>query len=157
MQMESWYAFMIRAHFYERKQGESAALKTREPFLKLNYKKILLGVSGSAIVAFGVYNVHNVADITEGGILGLNLLLEYWLGISPAFTNAILTVICFIIGWKALGRDFIAYSLFFAAAFSLFYRILEKYTPLLFPQLAYHPWPASLIGCLFVGVGAGKR
>lgn len=130
-------------------------MKTREPLLKLNYKKIILGVSGSAIVAFGVYNVHNVADITEGGILGLNLLLEYWLGISPAFTNAILTVICFLIGWKALGRDFIVYSLFFTGAFSLFYRILEKYTPRLFPQFAYHPWLASLVGCLFVGIGVG--
>lgn len=132
-----------------------AGVKKRKSLLKRHYKRILLGVSGSAIVAFGIYNVHNVADITEGGILGLNLLLEYWFGISPAYTNVLLTAICFLIGWKALGRDFVVYSAFFTGAFSLFYRILERCTPCLFPQFAYHPWLASLVGCLFVGIGVG--
>ena len=121
----------------------------------LKPKKFLPGVLGSAIVAFGLYNVHSVADITEGGILGLNLLLEYWFGISPAYTNVILTAICFLIGWKALGREFIVCSVIYTAAFSLFYRGFEMFTPVLFPQLAYHPWLASLVGALFVGIGVG--
>lgn len=136
-------------------ENKFADLNSRKPLLKLNYIKLLLGVLGSAIVAFGIYNVHNVADITEGGILGLNLLLEHWFGISPAYTNMMLTIICFIIGWKALGRNFVAYSAIFTAAFSLFYRIFEKFTPHLFPQFAYYPWLASLVGCLFVGIGTG--
>lgn len=32
---------------------------------------------GTAITTFGIYNVHHQADITEGGILGLILLLNY--------------------------------------------------------------------------------
>ncbi len=118
-------------------------------------KNIILGIIGSAVVAFGTYNIHDVADITEGGILGLNLLLEYWLGISPAYTNIILTLICFAIGRKALGKGFIVYSAVFTAAFSLFYRALEAFTPRFFPQIAEYPWLAAITGALFVGVGVG--
>lgn len=126
-----------------------------EYFSECRSANILSGVLGSLIVAFGVYNIHDVADITEGGILGLNLLLEYWFHISPAYTNIILTAICFAVGWKALGKSFIVRSAIFTGAFSLFYRLLELYTPQLFPQIAGHPWAAALAGCLFVGVGVG--
>ena len=126
-----------------------------ECFSECRPKNVVSGVFGSAIVAFGMYNIHDVADITEGGILGMNLLLEYWLGISPAYTNIILTAICFAIGWKALGKSFVGYSVCFAGSFSLFYRLLESFTPRLFPQIACHPWLAAVLGCLFVGVGVG--
>ena len=122
---------------------------------KIRSKNIIIGVVGSAIVAFGMYNVHDAADITEGGVLGLNLLLEYWLGISPAYTNFVLTALCFALGWKALGRGFVVYSLIFTTSFSVFYRVLELFTPRLFPRLAYHPWLAALVGAVFVGVGVG--
>jgi len=124
-------------------------------FKQMKIRNIVLGMLGAAIVAFGMYNIHDVADITEGGVLGLNLLIDYWFGISPAYTNAVLTVICFGIGLKALGKLFLAYSVIFSLSFSTFYRILELYTPRVFPQMADHPWLAALTGCLFVGVGAG--
>ena len=41
-------------------------------------------VLGSAILAFGLYNVHSISGVTEGGVLGLTLLLEHWFGISPS-------------------------------------------------------------------------
>ena len=126
-----------------------------DSFSECKPKNVVSGVLGSAIVAFGVYNIHDVADITEGGILGMNLLLDYWFGISPAYTNIVLTIICFAIGWKVLGKSFFVYSVFFTGGFSLFYRLLESFTPHLFPQLAEHPWLAAVIGCLFVGVGVG--
>lgn len=133
----------------------SAAAKLREWIPKIQVKNVLIGVLGSAIVAFGIYNVHDVADITEGGILGLNLLLEYWFSISPAVTNLVLTIVCFAIGWKFLGKEFIVYSAFFTGGFSVFYRIFERFTPRLFPQFADHPWIAALVGSLFVGIGVG--
>lgn len=118
-------------------------------------KKVLLGTLGSAITAFGVYNIHDVAEITEGGILGLNLLLQHWFGISPAYTNVMLTILCFAVGRKALGREFVVYSVIFTAAFSVFYRAFELFTPRLFPVVAYHPWAAAVWGAVFVGVGVG--
>lgn len=133
----------------------STASKIREWIPEIHLKNVLIGVLGSAIVAFGIYNIHDVADITEGGILGLNLLFEYWLSISPAVTNLVLTIICFAIGWKFLGKEFIVYSAFFTGGFSVFYRIFESFTPHLFPQIANNPWLAAVVGSLFVGIGVG--
>lgn len=130
------------------------SFKMKTQFRNIKAKNILIILLGSAVVAFGMYNVHDVSDITEGGIFGLDLLLDYHFGISPAYTNLIFTALCFFLGWKALGRDFIIYSAFSTASFSLFYAIMER-TPRIFPQIADHPLPAALAGALFVGVGVG--
>lgn len=123
-------------------------------FKSIKPKSILLILLGSAVTAFGMYNIHDVSDITEGGIFGLDLLLEYHFGISPAYTNLIFTALCFFLGWRALGRDFIVCSAFSTLSFSLFYAIMER-TPRIFPQIADHPFLAALAGALFVGVGVG--
>lgn len=126
----------------------------RSLFKNIKPKSILLILLGSAVTAFGMYNIHDISNITEGGIFGLDLLLEYHFGISPAYTNLIFTALCFFLGWRALGRDFIVCSAFSTLSFSLFYAILER-TPRIFPQIADHPLPAALAGALFVGVGVG--
>ena len=126
----------------------------RSLFKNIKPKSILLILLGSAVTAFGMYNIHDISDITEGGIFGLDLLLEYHFGISPAYTNLIFTALCFFLGWRALGRDFIVCSAFSTLSFSLFYAIMER-TPRIFPQIADHPLPAALAGALFVGVGVG--
>lgn len=130
------------------------SFKMKTQFRNIKAKNILIILLGSAVVAFGMYNVHDVSDITEGGIFGLDLLLDYHFGISPAYTNLLFTALCFFLGWKALGRDFIIYSAFSTASFSLFYAIMER-TPRLFPQIADHPLLAAVTGAAFVGVGVG--
>ena len=37
-------------------------------------------VAGTAILAFGLYNIHRQSDITEGGVLGLVLIGGYYPG-----------------------------------------------------------------------------
>lgn len=123
-------------------------------FKNIKPKSILLILLGSAVTAFGMYNIHDISNITEGGIFGLDLLLEYHFGISPAYTNLIFTALCFFLGWRALGRDFIVCSAFSTLSFSLFYAIMER-TPRLFPQIADHPLLAAVTGAAFVGVGVG--
>ena len=108
----------------------------------------------SAFQAFGMYHVHNLADVTEGGVLGLTLLLEHWFSVSPAISGAILNGACFLLGWRILGREFIAYSLFAAVGFSLGYGFFEQFPPL-WPQLVNYPLLAALLGALFIGIGAG--
>ena len=49
---------------------------------------------GSLILAFGIYNVHEVANVTEGGILGATLLFNNWFNISPALSGIIMNTIC---------------------------------------------------------------
>ena len=107
-----------------------------------------------AFVAFGLYQVHSLSGVTEGGVLGLNLLLEHWLHISPSVTNFVATVLCYLLGWRLLGREFMIYSAFAIGSFSLSYRIFEQFDRL-WPQLAGYPLLAAILGAVFVGVGTG--
>ncbi len=121
---------------------------------KLRPGNIIGNLLGSLILAFGIYEIHSVSCVTEGGILGAVLLIERYLRISPSVSSLILTAICYFIGWRMLGRSFILYSVFACGGFSLFYRLLEM-TPRLWPGMAEHPLTAALAGAVFVGVGAG--
>lgn len=122
--------------------------------LGLTWKGVLASVFGSAFLAFGLYNVHSLSGVTEGGVLGLTLLLDHWFSISPSVSGAILNVLCYGLGWKLLGRRFLAYSFVSTASFSLSYKLYEQFPPL-WPELAQLPLLAALIGAVFVGVGAG--
>ncbi|RHQ94704.1 hypothetical protein DWX76_01290 [Clostridium sp. AF21-20LB] len=122
--------------------------------LDLKLKSCLIALFGSAFLAFGLYHVHSFSGVTEGGVLGMTLLLEHWFHISPSVSGFIMNLACYAMGWKLLGRQFIAYSILSSASFSLSYRICEQFPPL-WPQLADMPLAASLLGAVFVGVGAG--
>ncbi len=121
---------------------------------RIKPKNCLSIVLGSAILAFGLYNVHSISGVTEGGVLGLTLLLEHWFDISPSVSGLILNGVCYLLGFKLLGREFIAYSIIAGGGFSLFYAIFERFPPV-YPQIADMPLLAAIVGSLFVGVGVG--
>lgn len=123
-------------------------------FRSLTFKTVCLSLLGSAILAFGLYNVHAFSGVTEGGQLGLTLLLDHWFHISPAFSTAVINVICYWIGWKALGKSFIAHSAVATGGFSLIYWICQQFPPL-WPNLANYPLAAAVLGACFVGLGCG--
>lgn len=122
--------------------------------LHLKTLNCLTAFLASAFQAFGIYHIHAVADVTEGGVLGATLLLEYWLGISPAITSLVLNILCFALGWKVLGKTFLAYSFVAALGYSAGYALWEQFPPL-WPEIAAHPLLAALLGSLFIGIGAG--
>lgn len=126
----------------------------KEALKNITFKKCAITLLGSFILAFGLYNVHSISGVTEGGVLGATLLLEHWTGISPALTGGIMNVLCYVLGWRLLGKEFIAYSALATAGFSGTYKICEQF-PHLWPGLADMPLVAALVGALFVGVGAG--
>lgn len=126
----------------------------KEALKNITLKKCAITLLGSFILAFGLYHVHSISGVTEGGVLGATLLLEHWTGISPALTGGIMNVLCYVLGWKLLGKEFIAYSALATVGFSGMYKICEQF-PHLWPGLADMPLVAALVGALFVGVGAG--
>ena len=87
-------------------------------------------------------------------MLGLTLLLHHWLGLSPAISGFILNAICYLIGFKVLGKEFILYSAVGGVGFSVFYAIFEQFPPV-WPEIAAHPLLAAVLGAIFVGVGVG--
>ena len=123
-------------------------------FPKLKPVNCAIAFLSSVFQAFGMYHIHALADVTEGGVLGLTLLLEYWFDLSPAISGAILNCACFLLGWRILGKAFIGYSIFAAAGFSLGYGFFEQF-PQLWPELVSYPLLAALLGALFIGIGAG--
>ena len=111
-------------------------------------------VLGAAILAFGLYNVHSQSHITEGGVLGMTLLLEHWLGISPAISEVVLDGICYALGLRYLGKAFLPHALAATGCFALFYALNEHVGPVL-PNLGGMPLVAAAVGGVFVGVGVG--
>ncbi len=130
-------------------------MKNFEKFLpQIKLKNCIFLLLGSFILAFGLFNVHSFSCVTEGGTLGLTLLLDRWFNISPALSSLILNAICYFIGWRTLGKDFIAYSAVCCISFSIFYLICELIGPV-YPQIADHRLIAAVVGAIFVGVGVG--
>ena len=121
---------------------------------KLSPKRCITALIGSAILSFGLYNVHSMSGVTEGGVLGLTLLLHHWFGISPSVSGFIMNLLCYLLGFRLLGTEFIAYSVVAGGSFSIFYAIFEQFPPL-WPQLADAPLLAAIVGSLFVGIGVG--
>lgn len=123
-------------------------------FRSLTPKTVTLSILGSVILAFGLYHIHSFSGVTEGGQLGLVLLLNHWFHISPAVSTAIINVICYWIGWKTLGKSFIAHSAVATGSFSLVYWVCQQFPPL-WPDLGNYPLVAAIVGAVFVGLGCG--
>nr|MBQ4319243.1 YitT family protein [Clostridia bacterium] len=123
-------------------------------FKDIRITSCLLSLLGSIILAFGLYNVHSFSGVTEGGTLGLTLLLDHHFGISPSLSGFALNVLCYSVGIKTLGRKFIIYSTVSTAGFSLSYAIFEQFDPI-FTAVHSMPLAAAILGAVFVGVGVG--
>jgi len=120
----------------------------------LTVKKILLIMLGAMIYTFGVHNIHQRTNITEGGVIGLMLLIEHWLQMSPAYITPILDLACYLLAFKFLGGNFIKVSIISTMFVSGFYKIWELFPPML-PDLSEYPLIAAVLGGIFVGVGVG--
>ena len=109
---------------------------------------------GAAICTFGIHNIHQRTGITEGGVIGLMLLLEHWLGASPAVLTPVLDLSCYLLAFRYLGWRFIRTSVFSTFCVSMFYKVWELFPPML-PDLSAWPLLASVLGAGFVGLGVG--
>ena len=112
---------------------------------------------GTAICSFGIYNVHDQSGITEGGALGLILLLNHWFGLPSSIATPIIDVICYALAFRALGRHFLEISAFSTLSMAMFFRIWEHqfHGQRTVQGQADKPLLAALLGALFIGVGVG--
>ena len=117
-------------------------------------KTVLSIILGTAITTFGIYNIHQQADITEGGILGLILLFHFWFGMSSSILSPVLDALSYALGFRFLGREFLKTSVFATLCMAGFFRLWELFHPVL-PSLADYPLLAALAGGCFIGTGCG--
>ncbi len=123
-------------------------------FHGISWRSCAVAILASVFQAFGIYHIHSISGVTEGGILGLTLLLQHWFSLSPAISGFVFNAICYLIGWRTLGKTFLFYSAVSSLSFSLSYGVIEQFPPL-WPNIASMPLAAALAGAVFIGVGAG--
>lgn len=120
----------------------------------LTLKKVLLIILGAAVCSFGIHNIHQRTAITEGGVIGMMLLIDRWLGLPPAVITPVLDITCYVLAFRYLGGQFIKISVISTLSVSLFYDFWEMFPPML-PNLSAYPLAAAVLGGIFVGVGVG--
>ena len=125
-----------------------------EGFKSGQLRSWLILALGAAILAFGMNNVHARCRVTEGGVLGMTLLLRRWTGLSPAVSEPILDGICYYLGLKYLGRGFLPRAIAATLLYAAFYALFDAVGYVL-PDLSGMPLAAALTGALFVGAGVG--
>lgn len=116
-------------------------------------KHIILILIGALILAFGIYNLNYQNNITEGGILGVLLLLKNLFDIEPSVANLILDISLLIIACKFFGKQFLLNSIIATLSFSIFYKIFESIGPLI--PVLQSKFVVTILAGLFVGIGVG--
>lgn len=120
----------------------------------LTLRRVLYILLGTAICSFGIYNIHRQTGVTEGGVLGMILLLNHWFNISSSVLSVSLDILCYVLASRRLGLRFLIVSGFSSICLSLFFRIWESFPPVL-PNFYDKPLLAAILGALFIGVGVG--
>lgn len=117
-------------------------------------KRFVLLLTGVMILSFGLFNIHSQSRITEGGILGFTLLLQHWFHISPAISELILDLLCYLAGFRILGKSFLKNALVSSVGYAFFYSLWE-FTGPFFPSLDSNPLLAAVLGGMATGTGVG--
>lgn len=104
-------------------------------------------------MSFGIFNLNYQNNITEGGVLGVLLLLKNVFNVDLSMANILIDLSLFAVGYKFFGKKFLMYSLVATISFSVFYSIFEGIGPII-PVLESKLLGTILSG-LFVGVGVG--
>ena len=121
---------------------------------KERIRKLIVILLGAAIATFGIHNIHQQTQITEGGVIGMVLLANHWLGIPASAATFVLDVTCYLLALKWLGKGFVKTSVVSTICVSVFYKLWELFPPML-PDLSEYPLLAAALGGIFVGVGVG--
>ena len=77
----------INAYFRERELPSFSDIRGKAQ--ELFPPAIILSIlAGTAISSFGMVNIHQRVQITEGGVLGMILLLNYWFHVPTSVLSS---------------------------------------------------------------------
>lgn len=120
---------------------------------KLKIKSIIFILIGAAIMSFGLVNFNMQNKLAEGGFTGITLLFYFLWHWDPSYTNLILNIPLFFIGWKLLGRNAFLYTILGTVGVSIFLWIFQRY-PIDMP-LEHDLTLAALFAGVLTGIGLG--
>ncbi|MGE8204314.1 YitT family protein [Heyndrickxia sp. NPDC080065] len=122
-------------------------------FNGLKIRNILFILLGSAIFSFGIVHFNIQNHLAEGGFTGINLLLYALFHIDPSYSNLVLNIPLFFIGWKLLGRRAFIYTIIGTVATSVFLWIFQRKHFNI--PLENDMFLAALFAGIFIGIGLG--
>ncbi|WP_460411042.1 YitT family protein [Paraclostridium bifermentans] len=122
--------------------------------MRSELKKVATIMIGATILAFGSYNFNYQNSVTEGGVLGLLLLIKNVFDISPSLTSLVIDLSLFALGTKFFGKKFLLYSMLSTFTFSTMYNTFER-IGFLVPNLEHNMLLASVLAGIGVGIGVG--
>lgn len=109
---------------------------------------------GTAIYAFGLQFFVIPNQLMEGGVTGIGVLLNYALDWPLSVSTLALNIPLFLIGWRLLGKEQMAYTLMGTVSLSVFLAFWEKLiergwiTP-------FHTSQDYILAALYAGVTLG--
>lgn len=121
---------------------------------KIQVKHILFILLGTAIMSFGLVYFNMENNLADGGFTGITLILYFMMEINPAYSNLLLNIPLFIIGWKILGRNAFIYTLIGTVSVSFFLWLFQEFKWYSFP-LYDDMTLAALFAGVFIGAGLG--
>ena len=90
-------------------------------------RDIILVIIGSFIFSAGVNTFIITADLGEGGVTGLAIVLYYAFHISPGLTNFVLNAILIAVGYKFLSRRSMLLTILATVLISVFLGLTESW------------------------------
>jgi uncharacterized membrane-anchored protein YitT (DUF2179 family) len=121
---------------------------------RIRWQEIMMIMFGSFVLAAGFYHIHVQNNLAEGGFMGIALLFKQLFNISPSITTILLDIPIILFGARLLGKRLAVKTVIGAVSFSVFYSLMEKYSPFVI-NLSQHLFVAAVLGGVMVGFGIG--
>lgn len=105
---------------------------------------------GALIAAFAIDTLLIPNTILDGGVTGISMVISKLSGISLSILVLIINIPFVLIGYKHLGKYFLARTIYGMIFFSLFIKLLEIIEPITNEMLL-----ATVFGGALLGIGVG--
>lgn len=109
---------------------------------------------GAAIYSFGLTYFIIPNELTEGGVTGIGILLNYVANVPLSWSILLLNIPLFIISWRILGKQQVGHALFGTIAISLCLWVMEKFIAIGWIK-PFYTSSDYILAALYAGVTLG--
>lgn len=110
-------------------------------------------VTGNILIAFALSTLLLENNIIAGGVSGIGIVLNHYLGLSISMSVGIINVFLFVLGFIFLGKVFAMTTLISTFLFPLVLEFFESQS--VFHHYLNDPLLACIIAGILIGVGIG--
>lgn len=121
--------------------------------MKQKIRMLLSMLLGNTLIAFAVCAFVVPNNFILGGVNGMSLALQHWLGLPLSLSTAILNAALFFLGWACMGKQFAANTLFSTVIYPVIMAIFEQLS--LGSLFSEDPLTCVVFCSICVGFGIG--